>query len=1111
MALLGLALVSSGRIGSAVSGARGEAVLSRVASLSGLEYAAARLREDDGKGLPVPTAANAGDDRTCRDPSAFLAATPATLANPSYAHGDRWTDDASHATDGADNDADGIADEPGEGTGLWTAGDILSGDRDGDGRFDAASGRLRAGTAGRDLLFSLRIAASSALACVNSGELGAPDGDHDLDGLLNRDDPDYGTDLDGALFDADADGIPDIADGVAGPFGNGVPDWRDPDFEGNVHIVNLLDNLGAVLGLPAAPRLYAPAEPAADPVNAACPMAIPDIGRRIVSGRPRGGYTAISQIRPFLSAAEFAAVAPYLALSGEIVPVGCPGQTSRLNAYRNLLAAPETRWEFHARIDFNEAPLRILMASLRYLSASGTFYQTNMGAMFGATPVGPGNPFVRLLPGEADRIARRLAAARPLHDARGLLAALVAVPDGDLEDDPFTADNDAVAPRRHFKEDLVLAQACADGYFYDTLSVAACSLEVPRPGWPAGKPRGIMKAFLSGPLSSSPYRRDGTFPALVTSDMINGIPCRQTAEWNLAARPDRFSVECAGWQGSPAGEAASARSLHAGEIALPCRPFLATGQQDFEPVSTPLRPVSASSPWRLAGGDLSYDLSHLPARAGTQSGPRAPLLSGSTGAPNCTAACTHGGMPPVPPELEAQFRHCRALGNLRLSARQWDDRQLLDLAPGNAAMSAPVVYAAPFNEDRTASPVNLYDPNGWIDNLADPIAGTGPGGKRSPDPVADTTSAPWRYFFCGVQSGPAGLRAAAPNQPWVNPAPAVFRTAWNPGSGGFPFPLPRADHAAPFGTQDGEIVEGTIAFTAPARGGENHGHNRVRGDINLWISYTSPAGLVQRRSYVRIQVADDGSLLVKTNTLPFVAIAPPPGFPAGAAWHHYAISFEDHGAPGDGQGTAHVFYDGIESPTTASSPFILTMPSPSSAVMTMDWHTAPFDDLVFYRDSLHLAPEKIRFAAAQSCFDPAGTFRTTRFAFDPERFPDGAVLAGAAWETLIPAETGGRFTFDVKAYDAPSGGTLLNPGTSDPGRGLVWDGSSAGAPMRAFRTPRCRSFEIEIRIDTDAQLLLDNGSGGTAKSLRDSPVLEEFRVFYGDPKGRAWTTGIEER
>lgn len=139
------------------AGAHRTAALSRLCAASGMNYAAARLAED-----PFPRYSEGdgarGDDWICRQGP----------DNPSYDHGEHWTDGIPLASDGIDNDLDAAVDEPGEGAGMCNAGEVPL-DLDGDGRRSAWSGRLRGGQGARDLRFSLAVRSLDGGIPLNAG------------------------------------------------------------------------------------------------------------------------------------------------------------------------------------------------------------------------------------------------------------------------------------------------------------------------------------------------------------------------------------------------------------------------------------------------------------------------------------------------------------------------------------------------------------------------------------------------------------------------------------------------------------------------------------------------------------------------------------------------------------------------------------------------------------------------------------------------------------------------------------------------------------------------------------------------------------------------------
>lgn len=1077
-ALAAVLLIQTGLLAAAHAWMDVSRAEARIAAEAGLEYAVARLRQApypfSTPSIP-PNLLTRGDDWSCRD--AAPAPTAGLSTNPSWARGDGW----------AETTPDGIH-TPGEPV-------LASRDLDGDGALDILTGRLR-GTLSTAPRFSLRVAASASLACVNSGETGDAAGDHDVDGVLNADDPTYGSDLNA----------------------NNIDDWQDAALEGNRHLVNFLNNLGHVAGLPPPPTplLYAPNLPATAAINTTGAYSATELGRRVVEGRPRGGYRSVAQVRAaivpaFYTEAEFAKVEPYLAVEGEAVPVAFPAATKQLGSYTNILAQPETRYEFHVPVDFNRAPVPVLQALLRYLSSSSCYYRTGfIPSQYRFHPLCA--PFARLLAQEADGIATSLAAARPVHSWGQMLQALSDPALAVWQDDPFTKDdpatttidegNDVSGERRRIKEDLILAQIADDGYFIDGQSCRAGSLDVPRQGpWPDGaRTRTVMKPYLASGLNLLPYDPTGNPQPWLNQaafNAVNGIQTRMTVEWNLDARPPgRFRIESDGQ--APVRSGGQIDRRLAGEILLE-KMFRIGGQQDFDPVSTPLRPVSPASPWRLAKGDVSYDLSVTQTRNGTQSGPRFPLTSAVTGNTNYVSAA----LPVPPPPPDPHFRHPTALGSLRLSARQWTDAEL-------SVLHGTVVSAFPFNEDLAPGTANLYDPAAWQDNLGDPIRALS-GNPRVPGLTVHMPA-----FHQGIAFGPSGPRFAhAISNNFV--PPDLLSADWPV------FPSSRADYPGdpsqtppvPPVPGGGEITEGTISFWAPAWGATPQADGLPLRGIFALKYFTTIASMNQFVVLLKVKVQDDGSLSLSSNGTPAAIIRPDtasPLFPAASAWHHYALSFEDAGAPGDGLTAVHAFIDGIRSPDTpVGSPLVLTQidnavpPIDTKAYFVVD--AFPLDDILFYGESLHLTPDSIKKVAATERFHAGtGAWTSTRFVFDPIRFSDGVSLDGASWDAVVPQETGGSFIFDVKAYDA--GNVLMNPASSDPGRNIQW---TAGPAWSAFSLKGVRAIELEVRIQTSPTLVMDVGSGILAHVLRDTPALDAFAVFYGNPGGSPWTTGIEER
>lgn len=266
ISLLAVLLVQAGRVSKGWSKARSLRGDAALLALDGLEYATARLRQaSEAVSVASRTAANACDDWTFRDNALAWRGgiSLAASTGPSYLRGEPWTDT-------------GIA------PGIFEPGVEAWIEADGDGRFSAYSGRLRGGEP-FSRRFSLRVRTSQI--CVNSGELGLPTGDHDMDGTLNESDPDYDLfknyrRMDGLL-------VTDL---------EGIPNWRDHRFFPNTHLVNILNNLGTVLmdqgvlNLPTHTETVYDSNPAYNAGDGRdVVIELSDLGRIIVGNRPRGG------------------------------------------------------------------------------------------------------------------------------------------------------------------------------------------------------------------------------------------------------------------------------------------------------------------------------------------------------------------------------------------------------------------------------------------------------------------------------------------------------------------------------------------------------------------------------------------------------------------------------------------------------------------------------------------------------------------------------------------------------------------------------------------------------------------------------------------------------
>lgn len=1063
---------------------RGEA-LHRGAGLSaesGLEYAAARLWDDP---LPVPapvrTQANAADDWTCRD--LLAVPSPAASPNPSYRRGGHFQD----------LDGNGLYLPIADGDPTASAG----WDPDGNGVFDAWSGRLRGAGDPFASRFSLKIDSLGGRVCVNSGELGAPLGDHDLDGRLNRDD----------LYDAASNPTGWREDLDA----NGVPDWRDPRFAGNIHLVNLLNNLGAIVGVSSAGmEPYAKAPPSfgpGDPELAMGEVESSSTGIRIVKRRPLGGYGSWGEVRDALGEADFAKLRPYLSLMGEILPVSFP-DTSKDQAFHRFALEPEARYEFHARVDLNQAPVEVLQACLRYLTASGTHYASGVDTVMQT-------PFIRLGKDEADAVAAELVRERPIRTWRRLLEVLAAIPDGTIfTDDPFTIGIDeSQGVSRRLKEDLILAQADANVYWPDPLSWRRNCLEVPgrdAEGIDSTRVRRIFKSALAGPLNTAPYDAAGAFHPtdLALANAIGGIPPRMTTEFSLAPLIGRFQVEAEGHVrgGTEGGTAARVFQV---DLEL-SRPVVLTGQQDFERLTRRFADPSAPDDrWDSPGGRF-HTQGGLQERSGLQSGPRFPVTQGD-GTTNFTP---EGIGWPVgeEPLLRAQFSYPRVYGDLRLAA-----------APPPQLQSAGCVLGFPFNEGG--------DPAGWLDNIADPV------GRPLPYSACEIYGKPpsenWQVLAKGLLMSPWGVRIGEKMNPmgegvvsgWgttSNTYSLKLSVLWNQGS---LFPLERDayDRSPVPVAGKGEIRGMTLEFLAPAHGGENpfpgHAEGRVQCEYEMEVTVTEvgqPAdrGDPQFRNYFTLFSLPSDKLGWSSNegmlprrpgrpqmTIPPAGVAP---WTPGAGWGHVALVFMEDPAVED-RSTVQLYVDGALVGTTSANTPIASEHKidagpprreydlhyvPTGAVR-IGFSDFPVDDFLVH-DRIFNAAD-VGLAAQRPRYERVGTYLSPRFAANPSTLSRIA-LQGIAWDGFIPEGSGGRIELEVVAYD--SAGSEI--GRSDR---IPWtqadylDGKTAPI-ARAVIPGSVSSIALWVRIEAVDSSVWPQVLG--VPTLRDTPILDECVLHVGD-------------
>ncbi len=1029
-------LAGFARAGGLAAGARISAVQAGSAAESGLAYAAARLWEHPVECEVTPTRANAADDWTCRD-AAISSESPALSKNPSYARGDVWIDTVLTPD------------------GRFTAGtDSVdpAGDLEKDGRLDIYSGRLRGGASPFADRFSLRVVAPTGFVCINSGELGSPMGDHDMDGVLNDKDTNYSTDL-------DADGI---------------PDWRDPDFRGNRHLVNLLNNLGVVLDLSDthdAPYAPFPAYPQPHATDLMGTVRASNLGRIVVEHRPRGGYSSVAELEPFLNKADYDKAAPFLMTMGRVVPIP--------QAW-DPVGNPIVGYEFHALVDFHRAPVGVLKAMLRNVTARGSTLS--------------GEKFVRLQKtrtgivacDEADRVAEALDTARkiqPIRTWKDLLTALHAawVADPGLYDsDRFIEEVNASlgtsfdTVQGFLKEDLVLALLNPNYQCPDVLNGSAGSLEVERD--PAAlnrtRPVAIFKGALvanvmntlpfciapgGGPLPPPPpppggglgFEPEENAPAGLVQ--IRSIPSRMTTGCFLTPAYDSFCVESAGWLGGEGRDAVS--GIVRMDLSLE-REVALTGQQDFDPI---LGIGPNPSLWRFPGGDVFHDASVPIERKQVQSFPRFPLVSPDR--TNYLPLAT-----PIDPWFPAEeYGYPRTgQGGIQLSARQLP--------------SGDETFAMPYNEDGIPDPVvNRYDPATADDNIFDPF-------HRSAFPV--TFNVLGGGFARQNRLGPCGRRdenkrfSSAPGDPLTYFE--KHECAWDSP----PF------SNAPLGPLDW-IQEGTIMFWYPIAGAETPASAfTLRYDNGGSQTIQNVTYLGREYLCVSVNHVTGGVSLATYRPGPLQTLADPVGYAypstgtgmEGTGWRMAAITLQRSGALVN----ASVYLDGIPVGPSLPLRFCYNKPRVTSK-MWLACFGGPVDDLIFL-DKV-LSPSEIRAKALESRFSRDGQYRSPRFRFDSNRFPGGAFVSRLSWDAFIPFITSGSFTFTVNGYDETD--SLIGSSSS-----VSWNG--AGPMSDVLRgLPKVHSFDVTVDITTNPSLEIDG-----VKILRDTPVLEELRVSYVPGKPR---------
>ncbi len=1021
LAVLGGLLVQASRMGSAAAETVAQETLARIAAASALDYAGSRLWQDrlslsdrDVAWTPV----NACDDWAAR--GGETDGTPRT-ENPSWSRGESWEDS-------------GL---PGDTPGAYDAGiDNLSAfsggwtDKDGDGRFSAWTGRLRGGAA--TARFSLRSRAAGGLVCVNGGELRSPLGDHDLDGELNEDDGNFATD------------VPANA-------------HRDPDYVGNLHLVNLLNNLGAILALSDThDELYAPAANPPSAIAALENVTISNLGRRIVEGRPAGGYATLSGVAaalaPFYPAAEIEKVLPYLTTSGEITPVPFEADPADFSGDKwwSLVPAPEIRYEFQARTDFNAAPPEVIRASLRYAAHSGS------GGASGIVP-----DFVRILPDEADAMAGALAAARPVRTWKKLLETLVANRSLWITDPIYAAHPNADKQPRH-KEDLVLALWNANRFGPERFFWGPNSLEVPRevpPGVGADETT-VQLAFRTG-LARTHNTHPVSFPMGPLEIPAGNLPARPTPPFTLSPLRSDFDVAAEGWTSGDGTARGSARIE--GLFSRNERSVLLTGQQDFEPVLG-VGPNLPRKSW--PGGEVFIDGS-LPAgewaaiRNGTQTWPRFPFsrFDGTVAVTNFPAASF--GDPD-------DYRLTRAVGSVSLSSRQWDDAELL---AGTGIDAGEIALALPYNEDPGIdAAANAH----WLDNIWDPAYAT----RAIPPTVSQTIEG--LFVEDGIKLSPAGPRALG----------GTHETIWNCGTA-FGDGIFQADAAG--------FTGGTIVAWVPTGLGQDHSALAPSAS-QLDLRFFDGAW----RSYVGLTVPDGArsAILRKGNfpPTPFTrtfnqpAVAPASEL-AATGWRCVAVTFERPGA----DTLAYLHIDGVKDGTPLVLSLTASYAGDPRMRLVLSGSAQPCDVVFFKRT---LTQEEILKLATKPMYETTGEYVSPRLSFDATRLPRGAILTGFSWDGFIPASANGSVTLTLTGFDAADAplGTLEASWTA----GATGALSFGGPPI-----PGCRAARIKATLAVDpAPVTLHDATGAVlaadVRVVRDAPVIEELRIFYTDGKPR-WT------
>lgn len=1090
VALLALAIGQGGRLAAAGSSARLAQAEAALTAESGLHYAAARLWEDPRstieRGLSV-SPENTCDDWTSRGSEPGNTPVP-LLNNPSFNRGDRWTDRFPEAE------------------GSFEPGDFLKADLDKNGRFDGVSGRLRGGP-GNGTYFSLRVRSQAGLINVNSGTtLGLnPLGDFDLNGVLNQDqtfpplDPDWN--------------------------GNGIPDWRDAAHADNLHLINTLGNLGVICGCSdvyAYPTVvYAPRpfdgydEEDEDwdwsnrgdddrskwPINKSLPdYRFSTLGFKIVANRPPGGYRSIEDLKPVLKD-DYSRVVPFLSTTGDLISL--PYLEGPMDAVTFARVPPESIFQSQSRISLPYAPTEVLQACLRYLSASGTDSKDAEVDDNASDRVVVETHFVRLLPEEADDIAAALVSARQsggIGTWRRLLEILHRPPIPiRWQDDPYTIDMlEDTSLFIHQKQDLVLALMNANWNSLDLFSWHRNSLDVLRDdveGYDATRAIHVHKFNITtNNIFTSPFARDGT-----SSGFYDTLPPKSTMAFSLGGigSSTSFRVEASGWSVKTPGEVTRAARSARADLSTPFdTSLILTSQQDFEQL-----PDYASRPprtlHRYPGGEIYCDDPSGPARNGMQSHPRLSVRSFS------------------PPPGNYLLNYSKILGDLRLAAHP-----LLQMD-----LPAPA-YGLSFDEDLDAKVEN---------NIGDP---------RGPRQGSVGTLG-WTVFEKSNILTPTGLGLVNGFETDLGKDSIFLIASWidRPPF----FPLSRHDIIDEDGNPvpgGGAIKNGTITFWVPSHNGEEYivpgyityrkpddepARAFVKGGfrLNYWIKHQGGGGdpppppppppppdgggggigggggsgrsddgtgggqTYAPKEYFSVWFCptrpdDPGRVIFRASPAPsseqtFEFFLPDSFATRQACGHLITLTFTEDPDPLTTTVTIHLDEENLGTATWKISSLF----APAKSYMDLVITGFPIDDLFLYKDTL--PAETIKKKLEEGRYFGSGTYRSPLFTFDPDRLPDGAKLAGAAWDAFFPEITPqGVIEFRILPYADVAGlSPLPEIGPFSYTAGQFKAGQVQSFPFLSSQMRQCRSFRFHVTMQAN-----------TLSAPQDTPVLDEFRLYY---------------